>query len=64
MACVERRRTPSSVTMIQPDDELPYTAEAVGTRLDMTIPPECVAGIEANLRLLADHLATLGEKAR
>ena len=45
--------------MDTPEDPLARTAEEAGARLDMAIPPECVPGVEANLRLLAEHLATL-----
>ena len=35
--------------------------EAARATLDLDIPPECLAGVSANLALLADHARRLGD---
>lgn len=45
--------------MLQADTEKPQNPEAfrldVSTLLDLPLPPECIAGIEANCELLRVH---------
>ena len=36
-------------------------AEAARALLDLEIPPECLAGVRANLALLAEHARLVGD---
>jgi len=38
-------------------------AKAVGEKLGMDVPPACVPGVAANVRLLETHIATMRKSA-